>query len=276
MKAVRFLTLTKKPFSSPSLQRLVPFSSSPAANPRFSNYFPDEAEGTSSVYRHALKFQRPVSIHSSELVKNSASFIGTVLYPIRVLNTEDGRFGVDTSLNVKTSSQWKESFRIRLCMWDELAKLSFQHLKPNDFIYVSGWLGSYAREDQNGDIRTYYSVTARELNYVTQRHDLTCKRDDGKQSDRGETGLEKYRTRLNLWQVFFANPDEWWDNRSKRNVNPRLPDFKHKDTGEALWQNSDDPPWIKKQLQLLDSKKAEQGQGERLRGSRISKWEYDE
>lgn len=90
----------------------------------------------------------------------------------------------------------------------------------------------------------------------------------------GATGLEKYRARLNLWQVFFANPHEWWDNR-KRKLNPRHPDFKHKDTGEALWQKSDDPPWIEKQLQLLDSKKEERR--ELLHdGSRISKWEYDE
>lgn len=76
--------------------------------------------------------------------------------------------------------------------------------------------------------------------------------------------------------MFFANPHEWWDNRTKRKVNPRHPDFRHKDTGVALWQNSDDPPWIKKQLQLLDSKKAEQSQGEQLHRCRISKWEYDE
>ncbi|KAG2719034.1 hypothetical protein I3760_03G248300 [Carya illinoinensis] len=37
-----------------------------------------------------------------------------------------------------------------------------------------------------------------------------------------------------LWQPFFANPVDWWDNR-KNKKNPKYPDFKHKDTGEALW-----------------------------------------
>ena len=91
----------------------------------------------------------------------------------------------------------------------------------------------------------------------------------------GLTGLERYRNRLHLWQVFFSSPYEWWDNR-KGKVNPKLPDFKHKDTGEVLWLSPNDPPWIKKQLQLLDSKMAEQGQGEaRGRRARVSKWEYD-
>lgn len=63
---------------------------------------------------------------------------------------------------------------------------------------------------------------------------------------------ERYRERLKLWQVFFANPQEWWDNRQGKR-NPRAPDFKHKDTNECLWINPDDPPWVRKQLQLYDS-----------------------
>lgn len=84
--------------------------------------------------------------------------------------------------------------------------------------------------------------------------------------------LEKWRDRLHLWQVFFSNPYEWWDNR-KQKLYPGSPDFKHKDTGEALWLSPNDPPWIKKQLQLLDS---EMGLGEPVDGrTRLSKWEYD-
>ena len=36
------------------------------------------------------------------------------------------------------------------------------------------------------------------------------------------------------WRRFFADPARYWDNRfGKRN--PKAPDFKHKDSGEALW-----------------------------------------
>ncbi len=38
------------------------------------------------------------------------------------------------------------------------------------------------------------------------------------------------------WRRFFADTGRYWDNRvGKRNE--RAPDFKHKDTGEALWIN---------------------------------------
>lgn len=92
----------------------------------------------------------------------------------------------------------------------------------------------------------------------------------------GEIGLEKYQERLHLWQIFFANPYDWWDNRNTK-LNTRKPDFKHKDTGEALWLSPNDPPWIKTQIHRLDLKMAEQGQGKRVGyRPRISKWEYDE
>jgi len=37
--------------------------------------------------------------------------------------------------------------------------------------------------------------------------------------------------------------------------NPKAPDFKHKDTGEALWiEGRYNPPWVKSQLEILDSR----------------------
>lgn len=86
------------------------------------------------------------------------------------------------------------------------------------------------------------------------------------------TRVQDYENQLHLWQVFFANPHEWWDNR-KRKSNSHSPDFKHKDTGEALWLRQDDPPWVKRQLQKLDSKVA----GQIIAPcSRLTTWVYDE
>lgn len=72
--------------------------------------------------------------------------------------------------------------------------------------------------------------------------------------------------------LFSSNPNEWWDQR-KRKRNPKQPDFKHKDTGEALWLSEYDPPWVKRQLQLFDSKIAGGSAGRR---SRVTNWVYDE
>ena len=39
--------------------------------------------------------------------------------------------------------------------------------------------------------------------------------------------------------------------------NPKYPDFKHKDTGEALWvEGRFNPPWVKPQLAILDARMA--------------------
>uniref|UniRef100_A0A0A9EE13 Uncharacterized protein n=1 Tax=Arundo donax TaxID=35708 RepID=A0A0A9EE13_ARUDO len=63
---------------------------------------------------------------------------------------------------------------------------------------------------------------------------------------------------LHLWQVFFANPYEWWDNRQSK-PHFSCPDFKHKDTHEEIWLHPDDPPWVRKQLELHDLEIAENG-----------------
>ena len=63
---------------------------------------------------------------------------------------------------------------------------------------------------------------------------------------------KRHKDRLHLWQVFFSNAREWHDWRRNKK-NPSSPDFKHKSTGEALWFSADDPPWIKKQLEIHDS-----------------------
>lgn len=73
-----------------------------------------------------------------------------------------------------------------------------------------------------------------------------------------------------LWQTFFANPFEWWDNRTKKR-NPRAPDFKHKDSGEALWIESKySPSWVKSQLVVLDSRLDKWGESGSSTRSRVS------
>jgi single-strand DNA-binding protein len=51
-----------------------------------------------------------------------------------------------------------------------------------------------------------------------------------------------------LWRSLAEQPDTWWDNRDRKaapGANPRSPDFKHKETGEALWiESRDTPTWV--------------------------------
>lgn len=43
-------------------------------------------------------------------------------------------------------------------MQDGLAKICFEHLKENDFIYVSGRLLTSTMADPNGNLRLFYKV----------------------------------------------------------------------------------------------------------------------
>ncbi|KAB2030128.1 hypothetical protein ERO13_D05G202800v2 [Gossypium hirsutum] len=253
------------------------FHSSVASNRRFSNHFVDDEKEGSAIYRLALKFQRPTTVEGEPPSRNRISLIGTVGEPLNVMNTRSDYFGVQTRLNVKNPYDSDCRFKIRLQMWSEMGKICMEHVKPGDFIYVSGVLGSFSVATLDKQLIIYYKVTVTELSFVTHHGERSttreCKELESEQ-DLGEAGMGSYDSQLYLWQVFFTNPFEWWDNR-KSKKNPRQPDFKHKDTGEALWLNPNDPPWIKKQLQLLDSKLAE-GLGDReSRRYRISEWEYD-
>ncbi|KAJ7528371.1 hypothetical protein O6H91_15G000800 [Diphasiastrum complanatum] len=51
-----------------------------------------------------------------------------------------------------------------------------------------------------------------------------------------------------LWQEFFLDPSQWWDNRLNKN-SPRHPDFKHKRTLEVLWVDGWlNPSWVKEKM----------------------------
>ncbi|WOL11993.1 protein OSB3, chloroplastic/mitochondrial [Canna indica] len=66
----------------------------------------------------------------------------------------------------------------------------------------------------------------------------------------GKSKQEKYaaaasdkKNEEDLWKSLVDNPNQWWDNRSNK-LKKTSPDFKHKDTGDALWLSSTTPRWI--------------------------------
>lgn len=288
MKTKPFFFTKRFPISSLfpfSPQRCFPFSTR--------NSVDDAVSGCSAVYSHALKFQRPATIWWSPRLENTASFIGSITREPTRVNSKTGDFGVYTLLNVRRSNQPDSSFfRVFLIMWNGVAELASEHLKPNDFIYVSGSLASHTKLDATGSFRLNYKLEVKEFEFVAQRPDYQGYKklesvEGAKQTSqviktenkclnvhcKAEAGMQSKQNQLYLWQVFFANPNEWWDQR-KRKFKPTQPDFKHKATGEVLWLSKYDPPWVKKQLQLLDSRIA--GGGSVGRRSRVTTWVYDE
>ncbi|KAJ6940013.1 hypothetical protein NC651_006234 [Populus alba x Populus x berolinensis] len=126
--------------------------------PSFSNFSTDEDEfeetDGSAVYGHTLLSQRPSTV---EWTPNLVSFISTVdRYPISLRNM-GGDFVCYTLLYARNPHDSNRWFRIQVETGDDMAKLCFQHLKPNDHTYVSGHLESYFKVS-NGNPKSSYKV----------------------------------------------------------------------------------------------------------------------
>ncbi|KAJ7548566.1 hypothetical protein O6H91_07G017400 [Diphasiastrum complanatum] len=82
-----------------------------------------------------------------------------------------------------------------------------------------------------------------------------------------------------LWQEFFSDPSQWWDNRFTKK-NPKYPDFKHKSTLEGLWINGWlNPSWVEEKMASMALSHTQSGDGLRLRvadsfrnGDKVSKF----
>jgi len=158
----------------------------------------------------------------------------------------------------------KNLYSVALQLKGELANVGLRYLKYNDLVYVSGLLKSYHKVSPSGDRNIVYQLHVKELNYVLDQNKKPKDDEDSVHSSPmlGATPEmlkeKRYTDRLHLWQVFFANPYEWWDNRQSKPW-ASYPDFKHKDTREKIWLHPDDPPWVRKQLELHDLEVAGNG-----------------
>ncbi|KAG6724188.1 hypothetical protein I3842_03G245900 [Carya illinoinensis] len=144
-----------------------------------------------------------------------------------------------------------------MTFWDELAHSSFQHVEKGHQIYVLGRLVIDIVESEDGKQQIYYQrqvpiytflpVIVQQLNFVVRSLSSSPLYDHDSDSmtagkKLGNIAASNVGSVKELWQPFFANPVDWWDN-GKNKKNPKYPDFKHKDTGEALWS----------QLAILDT-----------------------
>ncbi|KAL0864416.1 hypothetical protein Bca101_043534 [Brassica carinata] len=182
-------------------------------------FFSNGTDGKSALYHHARMFRKPLSTSFDFNQSNSVSLMCFVDQPIRVIDTEPDRV-------LEFEIQ-----RIPLSIWDVMARKCVAHLKPNDFISISGRLVSYDKSSGNEN-------SSLEVNHVMAppSHVLESEIPQKPNSETvslevvKEDGIEESKNGdIDLWEAFFANPDDWWDRRRSKK-NPRLPDFKHKDT----------------------------------------------
>lgn len=203
------------------------------------------------------QYPRPQEIQWKKELCNSVQLIGIVATPVQFKQLNSGKVVAWSRLAVKKSQT--ETAWINLTLWNELAHVAIQHVEKGQQIYVSGRLVSDTVESEDGKQQTYYKVVVQQLNFVERSASPMASYDEdsgnlasGKK--RGYQAANSTGSIEELWQAFFANPMEWWDNRRKKK-NPNYPDFKHKDTGEALWvEGRYNPPWVKSQLAILDER----------------------
>ncbi|KAL7198699.1 hypothetical protein ACSBR2_021075 [Camellia fascicularis] len=203
------------------------------------------------------EYPRPSEIQWKKELCNSVQLIGIVATPVQIRPLSSGKVVAWSRLAVKKSST--DTAWINLTFWDELAHVAFQHVEKGHQIYVSGRLVSDTVESEDGKQQTYYKVVVQQLNFIERNFSSVTLYDGDSNSATPGRKLSNYTANNTgsteeLWQAFFANPVDWWDNR-KNKRNPKYPDFKHKDTGEALWiEGRYNPPWVKSQLAILDTR----------------------
>lgn len=59
-------------------------------------------------------------------------------------------------------------------MWNDMAKKCIQHLKPDDFIYVSGCLVSYTKPNENGNDYLNHKVCNAEYLFIFPETVIHC------------------------------------------------------------------------------------------------------
>ncbi|KAJ4727377.1 protein OSB2, chloroplastic-like [Melia azedarach] len=202
-------------------------------------------------------YSKPPEIPWSKELSNTVHLIGVVGTPVEIKHLPSGKVLAWTRLAVRKSTT--DTSWINLTFWDELAQVASHHVEKGHQIYVSGRLVSDVVESDDGKQQTYYKVVVQQLNFVERSSSSVASYDH---DSNFMTAGKKYGNNTGnitgsteeLWQAFFANPVDWWDNR-KNKKNPKYPDFKHKDTGEALWvEGRYNPHWVKSQLALLDDR----------------------
>lgn len=224
------------------------------------DYSNNYSGGNNDYYDRSIpspQYPRPTEIEWKKELCNSVQLIGIVGTPVQTKQLSSGKVLAWCRLAVKNSAT--DTTWVNLTFWNDVALVAFQHIEKGNKIFVSGRLISDSVESDDGKQQTFYKVVVQQLNFVERNFSPESSYDDSSSSATPDRKLKNRAVNSTgsieaLWQAYFANPVDWWDNR-KNKRSPNYPDFKHKDTGEALWiEGRNNPSWVKSQLSILDTK----------------------
>ncbi|KAG0482455.1 hypothetical protein HPP92_010539 [Vanilla planifolia] len=249
-------------FSSSSALFSLPFTSSVRRAYRMKSKSPAiDTESSSSAPTTLVdqsQLPRPCEIPFQAKVANSVHLVGTISSDVSLQTQADGSHASVTVLlhenieNLRHSSR----FRIPVIFQGDLAEIAACHLKENDHIYVSGQLIGDALLSATNDAKANIKLLARSLNFVegansSDHKKILHKRDKLSSADSGI--VKSDNASKSLWEDLLVEAQNWFDNREKKLkglVNPKSPDFKHKETGNGLWLDTA-PGWVLPKLEGL-------------------------
>ncbi|UPR00756.1 single-stranded DNA-binding protein [Chloropicon primus] len=196
---------------------------------------------------------------------NAVTLIGRLGREPEVKYLENGKVTANVSLAVSRgknqSAHWFE-----LDFWDEDARLVADNCRKGQQVQVQGRLTQNTwRDKMTGQKKEKVRVVCNRVALVA-----------GGAQGGGDGGFDSFQGGLGgkyspsggrgggavaskdlegRWAALFCSPGDFWDNRATKK-NPRAPDFKHKETGEALWiESRGTPAWVASSLKELDMNK---------------------
>ena len=197
---------------------------------------------------------------------NAVSLIGNLGRDPDVRYLESGATVANTSIAVSREEEReaKPSW-FSLEMWGDLAERAEGNLFKGQRVHVTGRLLQNRWQDKaTGMPRERVSIRVNAINLVEGEGgprafagSKSAAAHGGRFAPRGAPGAGGGAASAHVaeaqWTALFSNPRAFWDNREGKR-NPRAPDFKHKETGEALWITSKTTPaWVAGALQTLNT-----------------------
>ncbi|XP_031480727.1 protein OSB4, chloroplastic-like isoform X2 [Nymphaea colorata] len=200
------------------------------------------------------EYPRPAEIPWQEKVANSVNLIGRVGLPVHLETFPDGSAYAIAILEQKKTPNFPQLW-IPVIFQGDLAGIAACHLKEDDRIHISGQLSADSPQIVMEDRVSTLHVMAQSLSFIQEKPEGGKTEPLHKRLPHATHLAEKSSIRgLKIseshWDDFLTNPHNWWDTRHDK-VNPRRPDFVHKEYNLVLWLGQSTPSQVL--LSLKDS-----------------------
>ncbi|XP_077222864.1 protein OSB2, chloroplastic-like [Tasmannia lanceolata] len=215
------------------------------------------SKATQNPTKEPLNWPRPSEIPWQTKVSNSVHLIGSLQSSLQFEVSPDGKY-LASGVVVQAKSADFPQLWIPIIFEGDLAQIAVCHLKENDLIYVTGQLSGDPLPSTISEGQTGLQVIVHSMNFVKKSSsDMELQVPNGHNkpvSNSSENMMKAGESAQSCWRDLVDNPKQWWDYRmDKLNglVNPRHPDFKHKETKEAVWIDRA-PQWFVSEFKGLE------------------------